>query len=195
MLKLLTAIMFFFSINSYAQFTGTNTPSHQHEATEQQKAADRIENAQREDALKPNSKSTPTKVDTSTWGLDPNLTFEITNHLFGYSTILESEQTLSGFKITGFMNFAYYNVKKKNSDNSNERSKSRYVFGIESPIVDLTNRLILWGGFGGTMGDAKGLYVDLGLDYILTSWFKIQGGVNYNSTGLISPQISLGFVW
>ena len=113
----------------------------------------------------------------------------------GYSTISEAEQTLSGVKLTGLVNFAYYNVTKKNSTNTNERSKARYVFGIESPIEDLTSRIVLWGGLGATLGDARGLYLDLGLDFRVFSWFKIQGGANYNTIGSLSPQISLGFVW
>lgn len=193
MQKFLILILIFSSSLSLAQFTGTQTSTHQHEATEQQKAADRIENANREQALKPNEKSKPTTVDTSKWGIDPNVQFQITNHLLGYSTIMESEQTLTGVKITGLVNFAYYNVKKKEA--TTERSKARYVFGLESPLYDFTNRFHFWGGMGLTLGDARGLYVDLGLEYQILSWFKIQGGFNYNSDGGTYPQASLGFVW
>jgi len=195
MLKLLSAVMFLLCINSFAQTTGTNTQIHTQEAVEKQKAADRQESANTNNALQPNEKSKPTKIDTSRWGLDPNVNFEITNHLLGYSTISETEQSLSGVKLTGLINFAYYNVNKKNSNNTNERSKARYVFGIESPIEELTSRIILWGGIGATLGDARGLYLDLGLDFRIFSWFKIQGGANYNTIGSLSPQISLGFVW
>lgn len=193
--QLLFSVIFFFSFFSLAQTTGTNTQIHRQEAIEKQKEADRREEAVRNNALQPNQKSQPTKVDTSSWGLDPNVTFEINNHLLGYSTILESEKTLSGFKITGLINFAYYNVTKKDTTTSTERSKARYVFGFETPIADLSSRMVLWSGLGGTLGDAKGLYVDLGLDFRFFSWLKIQGGMNYNSTGLLSPQISFGLVW
>jgi hypothetical protein len=193
MQKMLSFILLFFSIQSLAQFTGTQNSTHQHEATEQQKADDRIENANREQALKPNQKSTPTTVDTSKWGIDPNVQFEITNHLFGYSTIMESEQTLTGVKLTGLVNIAYYNIKKK--EPTTERNKSRFVFGFETPMYDFTNRFHFWGGLGLTLGDAKGMYVDLGLEYQILSWFKVQGGFNYNSDGGTYPQASLGFVW
>ncbi|MCK6600068.1 MAG: hypothetical protein L6Q37_17020 [Bdellovibrionaceae bacterium] len=195
MRRLLFSMIFFFSFFSLAQTTGTNTQIHRQEAIEKQKESDRKEEAVRSNALQPNQKSQPTKIDTSSWGLDPNITFEINNHLLGYSTILESEKTLSGFKITGLINFAYYNVTKKETPSASERSKARYVFGFETPIADLTSRIVLWSGFGGTLGDAKGLYVDLGLDFRIFSWFKAQGGMNYNSTGTFSPQISLGIVW
>jgi hypothetical protein len=192
--KILFTFLILFLTKTLAQTTGTNTQIHAQEAVERQKAADRQESANTSNALKPNEKSAPTKVDTSTWGLDPNVRFEVTNHLLGYSTISESEQSLSGIKLTGLINFAYYNVKR-NSNTSNERSKARYVFGFESPIQDLTQRITLWGGGGFTMGDARGLYLDLGLDLRIFSWFKIQGGMNYNSVGSISPQLSIGLVW
>lgn len=195
MLKVLLTFVFLFSIKTLAQTTGTNTQIHAQEAIEKQKAADRQESANTNNALNPNEKSKPTQIDTSTWGLDSNVTFEITNHLLGYSTITESEQTLNGLKMTGLVNFAYYNVNKKNSNSSNEKSKARYVFGLEAPIADLTRRLTLWCGGGATLGDAKGLYLDLGLDFRILTWFKLQGGMNYNSVGSFSPQLSLGLVW
>ncbi|MBL7543718.1 MAG: hypothetical protein JNL11_07865 [Bdellovibrionaceae bacterium] len=197
MLKFFAAMIMILSIgfNSLAQTTGTNTQIHTHESIEKKKADDRQESANTSSALQPNQKSEPTRVDVSSWGLDQDLKFEITNHLLGYSTILETEQTLSGIKITGLVNFAYYNVTKKNLLNPNERSKGRYVFGIESPLMDLSRRFVFWGGIGATMGDAKGLYLDLGLDFRIFSWFKLQGGVNYHSTGNVCPQISVGLVW
>lgn len=193
MKRLLAAAILLTSLNSFAQTTGTNTQIHTQESIERQKAADRQERANTENALKPNERSLPTKVDVSSWGLS-DTKFDITNHLLGYSTILDSDKTLSGVKITGIINFAYYNITKKNAD-PNERSKARYVFGFETPFVDLTSRIVLWGGLGGIMGDTKALYADLGLDFILFSWFKIQGGMNYTTTGSLAPQISLGLVW
>lgn len=183
----------FFSLNSIAQTTGTNTAIHTQEKIENQKATDRNEQANTNNALQPNQKSAPTKIDTSSWGIS-DTKFEITNHLLGYSTILDNDKTLSGIKMTGIVNFAYYNVNEKDKA-PNERSKSRYVFGVEFPMVELTNRITFWGGLGATLGDAKGFYIDAGLDFIAMSWFKIQGGANYNSDSGVSPQISLGFVW
>jgi hypothetical protein len=183
----------FFSLNSFAQTTGTNTAIHSQEKIENQKAADRNEQANTNNALQPNQKSAPTRIDTSSWGLS-DTKFEITNHLLGYSTILDDDRTLNGIKITGIVNFAYYNVTEKNQT-PGERSKSRYVFGVEFPMVELTNRITFWGGIGGSLGDAKGLYADLGLDFIALNWFKLQGGANYNSDTGVAPQLSLGFVW
>lgn len=179
--------------NAQAPTTGTNTMIQQQEAIEQRRAQDRQELNRAADASAPNAKSAPTKVDVSSWGIDPNVKFEITNHLLGYSTILEKDQTLQGLKITGLINFAYYNVKKKVEDGS--RSKARYVFGFETPIYDLTNRTPLWAGIGATLGDTRSIYGDIGLDLILTSWFKLQGGINWNGETGFNPQISAGFVW
>lgn len=193
MSNLFSVFILFLSLNSMAQTTGTNTAIQSHEKVENQKAADRKEQANTNNALQPNEKSKPTQVDVSSWGFS-DTKFEITNHLLGYSTILDDDRTLSGIKITGAVNFAYYNVTEKDKA-PNERSKSRYVFGVEFPMIELTNRITFWSGIGLSLGDAKGLYLDLGLDFIALSWFKIQGGANYNSDSGISPQMSLGLVW
>lgn len=182
----------------FSVFLGVSSASAQNlniqktEAIERQREADRREEANRAEALKPNEKYTPTTVDTSKWGLDPNLTFEITNHLLGYSTIVESDRTLTGVKITGLINFAYYNTTEKSATG---RSKSRYVFGGEFPLEKLSSRWTLWGGLGLTMGDVMAAYGDLGLELYITSWFKIQGGGNLNSARGLNPQVSLGLVW
>ncbi len=145
---------------------------------------------QAEQAAQPNQPSTKYNINTA--GIDPDVKFEITNHLFGYSTIMESDNTYSGIKLTGLVNIAYYNPSK---NNDGEKKKGRFVFGFESPLVELFSRLALFGGIGATLGDARGLYVDLGLEYHLLSWFKAQAGVNYNSDAKTSPQVSVGFTW
>lgn len=188
--SLCTLFLFLNSQPLFAQSTGTNIPIQQQEAIQKQRESDRREEALRNDALAPNAKSTPTKVDVSTWGLS-DTKFEITNHLFGYSTIVQSDQTLQGVKLTGVMNLAYYQTEKKTETG---RSQGRFVFGLEFPLIDLTNRINFWSGLGATLGDTKGLYLDAGLDYRIASWFKLQGGANYNS-GEFAPQVSLGFVW
>lgn len=177
---------------SQAQTTGTNTNIHQHEAVEQQKQADRQEQARQAEALKPNASSSPTVVNTDAWGLDKNLSFDVTNHLLGYSTILEPDQTLQGVKLTGLVNVAYYAAEKKTATG---RSQGRFVFGLEAPLIDLITDLRFWAGLGLTLGDAKGFYLDAGLEYQPLSWFKLQAGMNYNSSTGTYPQLSAGFVW
>ena len=185
-------ILYLISCVGFAQTTGTNTMIQNQERIEQQRQKDAQERANTAEALKPNQKSAPTKVDTSSWGLDPNVTFEITNHLFGYSVIKEDNQTLQGVKITGIVNVAYY---KAETLTDTGRSQGRFVFGFEFPTYDITNRIQLWTGLGGTLGDRKGFYLDVGIDYRLFSWFKFQAGANYNSAYGIAPQASVGFVW
>lgn len=191
MQKILTTIVviLLLSIQSHAQ---QKEYFSEQEKIQQRRESDRQEEALRKDALKPNEKYSPTKVDTSTWGIDKNLQFEITNHLLGYSTIIEPDNTLQGVKITGIMNFAYYNSNEKDKTG---RSKARYVFGLEFPITEINRRIEFWGGIGATLGDHTAMYLDAGLDYRIASWFKIQGGVNYNTARGLHPQISLGFVW
>lgn len=189
----MTKLMLIFAILLTSVANAQNTNIQQHEATERQKEADRNERANTAEALKPNEKYKPTQVDVGSWGIDPNAYIEITNHLLGYSTILENDQTLTGIKITGLVNLAWYNITKKSETQG--RSKSRLVFGGEFPVYDITKRSLAWSGFGLTLGDVKSLYFDLGLEYRLANWFKIQGGVNYNMGVGINPQISLGLVW
>lgn len=180
------------SSSSIAQTTGTNSAIQQHEAVEKQKQSDRQEQALQSEAQKPNAKSSPIVVNTDAWGIDKNLRFDITNHLLAYSAILEPDQTLQGVKLTGLLNIAYYSVEKKTATG---RSQSRFVFGLESPIVDFTEDIHFWAGLGGTLGDAKGFYFDAGLEYLPLSWFKLQAGMNYNSSTGVYPQLSAGFVW
>lgn len=184
-------IVLFISQSILAQMTGTNSPTHQQETLQKQIDSNRkdVNSA----GTSPNSPSNPTKVDVSSWGIDSQTQFEISNHLFGYSTIIESGQTLKGVKITGFVNVAFYNAETLTETG---RSQGRLVFGLEIPIYNFTNRLGAWTGLGLTLGDRQGFYLDLGVDYRIMSWFKIQAGANWNSKyGGLAPQVSLGFVW
>ena len=176
---------------SMAQLTGTNTAIHQQEEVQKKIESNRqeVNNA----SVPANSPSAPTKVDTSTWGIDSNVRFEITNHLFGYSMIKESEQTLQGVKITGLLNLAYYKAEKKSATG---RSQGRLVFGFEFPVYEISNRFTAFSGLGLTLGDRKAFYADAGVDFRIFEWFKIQAGVNWNTSyGSIAPQVSAGLVW
>lgn len=188
---ILTYLAILISNVAFAQFTGTNTAIHTQEQVEKDRASAKQElnNA----GTIPNSPSAPTKVDTSSWGIDSNVRFEITNHLLGYSQIVEDGQTLKGVKITGLVNLAYYSAEKKTATG---RSKGRFVFGFEFPTYTLSNRFEVFTGLGATLGDHTALYADAGIDFRIFEWFKIQGGLNWNTGyGSIAPQISAGFVW
>lgn len=143
------------------------------------------------DAARPNSQTNPTRVDVSTWGLS-DTQFEITNHLFGYSTILDSKNTFQGVKITGFMNIAYY---QPNKNNDGDRKKGRLAVGIEFPAYKLSGRSDLFLGGGFTMIEAQSLYFDAGYEYHLLGWLKGQLGVNYNLARDPAIQASLGVTW
>lgn len=176
---------------SFAQFTGTNTAIQAKEQIEldRAKATQESNNA----TITPNSPSTPTKVDTSNWGFTSTETFEITNHILGYSQIMEDGRTLKGVKLTGVLNIAYYAADKQIEAG---RSKGRLVFGVEFPTYTLSNRFEVFTGLGMTLGDHTSVYVDAGVDFKIFSWFKIQGGLNWNAGyGDIAPQITAGFVW
>ncbi len=141
----------------------------------------------------PNSKSAPTKVNVESWGINSNAKFDITNHLFGYSTLIDKDSDYDGVKLTGFFNVAYYNPRKANDGT---RKKSKFEIGFEEPVWDLTSRSALFVGGGGVFGFGMGLYLDTGIDYHILSWFKAQAGLNYASAnGHVSPKISLGFTW
>jgi hypothetical protein len=184
-------ILLLLSNISFAQFTGTNTAIHAQEQVEQDRAKARQESNNA--TITPNSPSSPTKVDTTNWGFTSTETYEITNHLLGYSQIMEDGRTLKGVKLTGILNIAYYSADKQLEAG---RSKGRLVFGAEIPTYTISNRFEVFTGLGLSIGDYTALYVDAGVDFRLTSWFKIQGGLNWNTGyGSIAPQISAGFVW
>lgn len=151
-----------------------------------------IELNRAEEASRPNERSTPPRVNVNSWGIDQDMTFEITNHLLGYSTVLESGNTLQGVKFTGFVNLAYYSPTE---EKDGKRKKARFVFGVEAPVYDLSKRSGIFAGVGATLGDATGIYFDAGADYHLANWFKLQGGLNYNLATGLYPQLSLGFTW
>lgn len=184
---------FFTIITLFSSIAFSQVNMSEHEKVEQQKSKDRQEMRNTEEALKPNEKYNPTKFDTGSLNIDPNLQIEITNHLLGYSLIMEEDRTLNGVKLTGLMNVAYYNVTEKNE--SSTRKKGRLVFGLEFPVMEVSQRIGIFTGFGGTLGDATALYLDVGTDIYATSWFKIQGALNYTSGKGIGTMINAGFSW
>lgn len=181
---ILTLITSFWAIAQYGQ---QNTSGY----TEREKLQQTIEQNRKEinnSSIPPNPKN---NQQTPKFNIEDNgVRYEITNHLFGYSIISEKDQSLSGIKITGFLNIAYYNVKIKD----NNKSKGRLIFGIESPVVDFKRSSIYAGG-GMTIGDVTGIYLNTGIDYHLSSWFKLQGGLNYTTGSGVGPIFSAGFTW
>lgn len=174
-----------------AETTGTNTAIHQREQVLKDIESNRRETSQA--GTTANTPSTPNRVDTSSWGMDSGTRYDITNHLLGYSVIMEEDQTLTGVKLTGVINAAYY---KAETTTSTGRSEGRFVLGFEFPVYDISRRLEAFSGIGATFGDRTGLYLDVGVDFYLTSWAKIQAGVNMNTGyGGIAPQLSAGLTW
>jgi len=180
----------FLSLNAFAQYGAQNSSGF----TEREKQQQQVERNRKEvndSYVGPNQKSSQTQMPNL--NIDPDLSFQISNHLLGASTILEKDKTLTGVKLTGVLNLAYYNIKYKEEPLSNKK-KGRLVFGVELPFYDF-KRGSAFSGVGLSLGDSQGMYVDLGADYYLTSWFKVQGGLNWNSNIGINPMISLGFTW
>lgn len=143
--------------------------------------------------VSPNSSSTPTKVNVESWGINSTTQYEITNHLFGYSTILDKDTQFDGVKLTGFFNVGFYSPRK---NNDGTKKKGRLVLGLEEPIWNLTSQAAIFMGGGAIFMDSMGLYLDAGLDYHFLSWMKAQAGLNWASAnGHVSPQLSIGFTW
>lgn len=185
----------FLSVCIFGQVIAMAGPNDSNLTTREQQVLDqqknREESARTSDALKPNERSSPTKVDVSSWGLS-DAQIAITNHLFGYSTIMDPDYTLQGVKITGLVNLGFY---APNKNNDGERKKGRFVFGMEFPTIDLTSRSDIFFGAGLTMMDASSGYIDAGIEYHILSWFKAQAGVNYNFARKAAGQASLGLTW
>lgn len=190
--KFITAVVLVSIFNSSVVWAGPNdSQPTQNEQTQKdiQQNRQEVNNA----VVAPNTPSTPTKVDTSTWGLDSTTQFDITNHLFGYSTILDQDTAYDGVKLTGFFNLAYYSPRK---ENDGAKKKGRLVVGFEEPVWKISNRTALFLGGGFNIGHASGLYLDAGLDVYIFSWLKTQVGVNFATDNKhTSPQLSIGLVW
>ena len=162
-----------------------------HEQNQQdiQKNRQEIQNS----GTQPNMKSAPTQVNVGSWGIDSTARFDITNHLFGYSTLIDKDTNYDGVKLTGFLNLGFYSPRDNNDGN---KKKSRLVVGAEEPIWNFSNQLALFIGGGVVFGQSMGLYADTGLDFYILSWIKTQIGANYTTAnGHVSPQLSLGFSW
>ena len=186
------AVVLCFLLSNQAVMAQNSSQLTDREKQLQDAEKNRNEMKQLDQITKPNDPYSPTKVDTKSWGLDENVSFEITNHLFGYSTIMDKDYTLQGVKLTGLVNLAFYSPDK---ENDGTRKKGRFVFGMEFPTFDITRRLGVYTGVGLTLGDTSSMYLDAGLDLLLTSWFKAQGGLNYNFSRGAATQLSIGFTW
>lgn len=175
-------ILFLVSFNVFAQNNGYFSNQ---EVIQQQKEKSRQENALINDALKPNepSKNTPVNIH-----IDSDATFDINNHLLGYSKIFEGDKELSGVKITGALNVAFYKV-------SNSKKSIRLVSGIELPVMDISNRTSLFAGGGFQFGDDTTIYLSSGMDIMLLSWIKAQVGLNYGIGKNLGPMINIGLTW
>jgi len=173
-------------------FAGPNDSqltTHEQNQLDIQKNRQEIQNSN----VQPNTKSAPTTIDISRWGLNSTTQYEITNHLFGYSMLVDKDTDYDGVKLTGFLNLGFYSPRK---NNDGSKKKSRLVMGLEEPVWKINSQLAVFTGGGLVFGNAMGLYLDFGLDFYLLSWFKTQIGANYTSAnGHVSPQMSLGFSW
>lgn len=192
MKNLVAAALLFLSIDAFCGPNDSNLTNREQQVQDAEKS--RNEMKQIEQATQPNSPSSPTQYKYDTSGIDSSVVFEINNHLLGYSVISNSDVSLSGIKVTGLMNVAYYSPSKEFDENGNE-TKGRFVFGFETPMIDITRQFAVFGGFGATLGDARGIYFDVGLDYRILRFLKAQAGFNYNTDGEFAPQLSAGLTW
>ncbi|HPI40933.1 MAG TPA: hypothetical protein PLJ21_09015 [Pseudobdellovibrionaceae bacterium] len=186
---LILCLIFFNNIEfTFADANNSQLTTREQQVQDSQNLKKELDNS----VIKPNDPSTPTQFQYNTNNIDPNVSFEINNHLFGYSTIITDNNTFTGIKVTGILNIAYYTPTK---ENDGTRKTGRFAFGYESPIWEISRPFAIFGGFGATLGDSRGIYVDVGFDYRLFQFLKAQAGFNYNTDGKISPQISIGLTW
>lgn len=170
------------SFNSFAQ---QKEYFSNQEKIQQQRDADRKENAMIDSVHRPNDPYKPTVVNVP---VNSDATFDINNSLFGYSKIFEGDKELSGIKVTGALNVGFYKV-------TNSKKSMRLVAGIELPAIDIDHRSDIFMGGGFQFGDDTTIYLNGGYDFLITSWLKTQIGLNYGIGKELGPMINLGLSW
>lgn len=160
--------------------------------SEQEKIQQQRDKNRQEDALQDSARQANPKTSAPVVGpvnIDPSAQLDVDHSALGYSLIPTSDNTVSGIKFSGGFTAGFYQEQKL---------EKRYVLlaGVELPIETemLPARIIPFGGGGLQVGGDGGLYVDLGLDFRLVNWFKLQGGVHYvvgrKANGLIGAALT-----
>lgn len=175
------AILFSFSIEAQVDLS-------EKEKIEQQRESNRKADALRDDAVKPNEKwkaQQPIQAHT-----DSTATFSVDHSSFGYSVQTEKDNVVTGIKFSGAFSAGFFKEQKKDQN-------YRLLAGVELPIdaeLPLRN-LVPFAGGGFQFGSGLSLYGNIGLDYRIQEWFKIQLGVNYDTSHMLGSILGLGLTW
>lgn len=181
-MRWLLFILISISLNAHAQVDMSEK-----EKIEQQRNENLKQDALKNEALKPNTKTTSQATYTIE---DTGANFEVDHSALGYSYISESDNQLEGVKFSGAFSVAIYNEKKKDKH-------VRIMAGVELPIENdfFPNRLVPFGGGGFQFGAGFSLYANLGLDYRILKWFKLQAGLNFDSSHNLGTIIGAALTW
>lgn len=157
------------------------------EKLEQQREVQRKQESLQNEALKANEKPSTQK----TFNIeDTGSQFDVDHSSLAFSSISESENTSTGIKFSGAFCASILTEQK-------DKKNIRIMAGIELPIeAELPlNNLVPFAGGGIQIGSGLSLYGNIGLDYRLTKWFKIQAGGNFDTKHNAGAIIGAGLTW
>lgn len=188
-MKLILAFLFLL-IPNYLLAQGAQNQSGytEREKTQQQIESNRREVERAGDAHRPNSPSSPMKVDVS--NIDSNVMVTIDHKALVYEIIREAGTNMIGGKFTSGVALGFY--KDPNG------TKWRLTAGMELPGDYVWNNLIYYVGGGaqlGRKGDQSGIYINAGLDHRVLSWAKLQYGINWVVGGNLGLTAGLGLTF
>lgn len=157
------------------------------EKIEQQRENQRKQESLQNEALKANEKPSALK----TFNIEnTGSQFDVDHSSLAFSSIFESENTSTGVKFSGAFCASILSEQK-------DKKNTRIMVGLELPFeAELPlNNLVPFAGGGLQIGSGLSLYGNIGLDYRITKWFKIQGGANFDTKHTSGAIIGAGLTW
>jgi len=166
-MRIIGLFILFYSVVGLAQVDMSET-----EKLQKIRDTNRKEDALREDSLKPNERQQEAKKFNIS--IDTHETFDVDHSAFGYSIINVGNNPLTGFKFSGAFSAGFYQEQKL-------ETRYQLTAGVELPIdLDLPiRRSVPFWGVGFQFGIDSAIYADIGLDFRLAKWFKLQAGIHY----------------
>jgi opacity protein-like surface antigen len=181
-MKFLLASLILLGINASAQVDMSEK-----EKLEQQREVNRKEDALRNEALKANEKSsTQPRFNIE----DTGAQFDVDHSTFSYTSLSEKDNLATGIKFSGAFCASILNETQ-------EKKNIRIMVGVELPFeADLPSyKLVPFAGGGLQIGSGLSLYGNIGLDYRLAKWFKIQAGANFDTQHNFGAIVGAGLTW
>jgi len=182
-MKIILSFAIFFTFSTLAQVDLSEK-----EKIEQQREVNRKEDALRNEAMKPNEKYK--NQPTIQANIDSTSTFDVDHSAFSYIVQSEKDNLITGIKFSGAFSAGFLKEQQKDK-------YFRLLAGVELPI-DLEmpiKNLVPFAGGGFQFGSGLSLYGNIGLDYRIQKWLKVQFGVNFDTSHSLASILGLGLTW